>query len=468
MVIAPNLHRVGTIAVVFAVVVASCGGGSGDAGPPSPTDDPTAATSLCTGLETHLESITLRYQYESPSIGAEIEEFRSRAIDRLEPESQIADWFCEMSERFPRQMTDRNFEGDPGVWPVGSGWGKRFLVAQFGLQDFSPAGYRGGPQDARLWANPATEPDDVFTGCEPGLGLRTPEIPQGVITAWYATADTGQLDIQTFPFSYTVASYAIRALKNGTFSEYQRAVAEEWRLTFDSELLDPPYFSDGIDQTGFLVRRIQARLMDASNLLYIKYVCPSIWAELDASPDGPSNYLDTLARDLAKPDLLTNGFDTSWMTRHGVMWHPFTQYALWEFTGCNFQLLAFASAIRTSKPELQGQIGFECGTETRPKYRPVAGPAFVWVYNELATRDVALQQRAASGYDSEYKYAICGELGDFNGMDQNFVAYYKSSDTWVKWAREKYSEYDPSVGSASTEELLEFISRKRGSTISEC
>jgi len=380
-----------------------------------------------------------------------------------------------MSERFPRQMTDRILSDYvPGVWPVGSGWGKFFLVAQFGLQLFLPQGESWErPLDARLWANPATEPDDVFTGCEPGLGLRTPEIPQGVITAWYATADTGQLDIQTFPFSYTVASYAIRALKNGTFSEYQRAVAEEWRLTFDSELLDPPYFSDGIDQTGFLVRRIQARLMDASNLLYIKYVCPSIWDELDTDPDGPSNYLDALARDLANPDLVTDNYGPgfSWMTRHGVMWGQSNEIGIYELTGCNFQLLALSSALRTSKPEFQGQIGFECGTEgfQGTAGRPVAGPAFLYVYNEPATRDIALQQRAASGYDSDYKYALCGETTDPTERPRAFVVYYKSSDTWLKFAKEKYAvDYDPALGSASTEELLEYISRNNGSTISEC
>ena len=415
--------------------------------------------------------MTLQYQYDFPSIGAEIEEFRSRAIDRLEPESQIADWFCEMSERFPRQMTDRDLVNSrPGVWPVGSGWGKRFLVALFGLPGFSQ-GY-GMPWDrtlATFWGDPATEPDDVFTGCEPGLGLRTLEFPQGVLTAWYASDDIPQPEIPKFPFRYTVASYAIRALKNGTFSEYQRAVAEEWRLTFDSELLDPPYFrEDGIDQPGYLLRRIQARLMDASNLLYIKYVCPSIWDELDTDPDGPSNYLDALARDLANPDLVTDPFfpSVSWMTRHGVMWGEWNERQIYELTGCNFQLLAFASALRTSKPEFQGQIGFECGTEgfQRTAGEPVAGPAFLYVYNEPATRDIALQQRAASGYDSDYKYALCGETTDSTERPQAFVVYYKSSDTWLKFVKDRSYE-----GVNSPEQFVEIQSELgRDVSLREC
>jgi hypothetical protein len=319
--------------------------------------------------------------------------------------------------------------------PLGWRFGARFLLAQFGRNnDYVPQNIE------RPWGNPNTYSDDVFPGCEPGLGLRTTELPGGILRK-FPVGNNVDISLKV-EFTNTVASGSIRALKNGTFSEYRRAVEEEWKLTFASDLLYPPARSDppyGTTQFGYLMERFEARTIDAGNLLYIKFACPEIWADLDAGPDGISSYLDSLSLDLAKPELKWIE-QLIWPPHRGVNWSPAYEHDIYKLTGCNFERLTLTSTLKTDAPEEQGYLGFECGLDPDAASNALrsrkyfAGPSFVYVYNEPASRDVAVQRHKASDYNFEYGVAFCGQvrLGD-NFLP--FVAYFKSADVVKKWQR---------------------------------
>lgn len=309
------------------------------------------------------------------------------------------------------------------------------------------------------WGNPNTYADDIFPGCEPGLSLRTlPFTPK--------ERQKGS------EFTDSVASGAIRALKNGTFNEYQRASKEEWELTFASDLLYPPSRMDpnGADQTIYLRMRVLARLIDAGNLLYIKVVCPEIWAQLNTGGEGePESYLDYLSAVLTQPSLELTLWYHSWPTHRGVIWSSSYEQAIYNMTGCNFERLAFESTLKTDDPKLQGYLGFECGLDPdlaslvlrgRKKF---AGPSFVYVYNDPASRDVAVQRKRASGYDFEYNVAYCGEIQLFQVP---YVAYFKSADVLEKWQVWFYTSGENSYG-YSVEQIPEQL-EKAGQNFRQC
>ena len=455
-------HRTGfqrTLTAVSFLAVALTGCGAKSDGTTS-TETTLAESPLCATLESNLEGI----QVENPMVATEVDGFRLRAQSPSYPEWQIAEWFCEMSERFPAQMNysdlyDRQTLQNNGqmLQPLGWRLGANFLLAQFGqLKNYNDIIFE------RPWGNPNTYADDVFPGCEPGLGLRTTELPGGILTK-FPPGNNLDLSIPKV-LTNTVASGSIRALKNGTFSEYRRAVAEEWKLTFASELLYPPYRNDppaGTTQIGYLSERYEARTIDAGNLLYIKFACPEIWADLDAGPDGISSYLDSLSLDLAKPEL--KWIDQwSWPTHRGVNWSASYEGDIYTLTGCNFERLTLTSTLKTDAPEEQGYLGFECGLDpdaaswTLRSSKYFAGPSFVYAYNEPASRDVAVQRHRASDYNFEYGVAFCGQVSYHNNF-LPFVAYYKSADVVKKWQINHWTSKE-GMG-LSAEEITELIKK---------
>lgn len=430
-----DIQRAFITVLVLVVTLTGCGASSDST---ISTEISLAEIPLCTVLESHLE-----YYSEYPAgriLPEDVERFRIEALLPSGPEKQIAEWFCEMSERFPGQMSFTEASGIHKPRPLASGWGLRFLAAQFGIgRHYYPRAIDASGKVEKPWGNPNTYADDVFPGCEPGLGLRTQAYPAGILREFPSSVNVLAEEVE---FTNTVAPGAIRALNNGTFNEYQRASKEEWVLTFASDLLYPPTRQDppnGTTQVGYLMERFEARLIDAGNLLYIKVACPEIWAQLNAGGEGePESYLDYLSAGLTQPALKQSILAGSWPTHRGVQWYELYEQEIYKMTGCNFERLAFASTLRTDDPEQQGYLGFECGLNpdaasvTVSFRKKFAGPSFVYVYNDPASRDVAIQRKKASDYNFEYSVAYCGEI-DFGPFLVPYVAYFESADVLEKW-----------------------------------
>jgi hypothetical protein len=464
----PGVRQAFIAVLVLVVTLTGCGGSSDST---SSTETSLAGIPLCEAFESSLEKFSIFYDStEFGALPARIEEFRARALIPSSTEKQFAEWFCEMSERFPGQMNpyfnDYVF-GPSEVWdvvPLEYDWGGRILAAQLGV--YLPGEAREFPADSmKPWGNPNTYVDDVFPGCEPGLGLRTRAKPKGIISQSPKRPAMAPLPVAT-KFWTTVAPGAISALKTGTFGEYQRASKEEWELTFASSLLHPPTRYDPPDgryQVLYLMERFEARLIEAGNLLYIKVACPELWAQLNAGDeDDPESYLDYLSTALTQPALKRRFASLySWPTHRGVEWSGAAERGIWVLTGCNFERLAFTSTLVTDDPEQQGYLGFECGLnpdaasgELKNSPRGFVGPSFVYVYNESFSRDVAVQRKKASDSNSEYNVAYCGDayvdyLGEYMSADFTsdphlfFVAYFKSADVLEEW--ESWFGDDPDV-----------------------
>jgi len=433
-----GIKRACIAVLVLVITLTGCGTSSDST---ISTETSLAETPLCAALESNLEEIPTDWDAEADILRKEVEMFRAAALLPDGPEKQIAEWFCEMSERFPGQMS---FVDDQIFYkprPLVYNWGWRFIRAQFGIYEREyPRGIDASRKVEKPWGNPNTYTDDVFPGCEPGLGLRTPASPDGILRAFPPPMYVDPAEVE---FTNTVAPGAIRALKNGTFNEYQRASKEEWELTFASDLLNPPTREDppnGTTQVGYLMERFDARLIDAGNLLYIKVACPEIWAQLNAGGEGePESYLDYLSAALSQPALKQSIYTHSWPTHTGVQWSGAFEMLIYEMTGCNFERLAFASTLRTDNPKWQGSLGFECEPNSNVASAALsygewkfAGPSFVYVYNDPASRDVAVQRTRADDYISEYDVAYCGEI-NYVDLLVPYVAYFKSADVLEKW-----------------------------------
>lgn len=457
-------------ALVLVVTLTGCGASSDVT---SSTETSLAEMRLCAALESSLETIS--EFYDEPPAVVDVESFRTGALLASGPERQIADWYCEMSERFPGQMSSPLFDAASSLKPLPLvfDWGWMFLQAQFGVYEgrFSQ-GIDAIGKFEKPWGNPNTYPDDVFPGCEPGLGLRTPARPDGIFRSFQPPMNVNLDEVQ---FTNTVAPGAIRALKNGTFNEYQRASREEWELTFASDLLNPPMRLDppnGTFQFGYLMERFDARLIDAGNLLYIKVACPEIWAQLNTGGEGePESYLDYLSASLTQPALKQSLMADSWPTHRGVQWSGTYEALIYEMTGCNFERLAFTSTLRTDDPKLQGYLGFECEPNSNnaswrlSNFKKFAGPSFVYVYNDPASRDVAVQRTRADDSISEYDVAYCGEL-TFLDLLVPYVAYFKSADVLEKWQVWYWTSAENGLG-YSVEQIPEQI-EKAGQNFRQC
>ena len=125
-----GIQRACFAVLVLVVTLTGCGASSDST---SSTETSLAEMPLCAALESNLERILLRYT----DLAVEVANFRTGALLPSGPEKQIADWYCEMSERFPGQMS---FVGDENEYlkrPTEFLWGLNFLTSQFGLDFYS-------------------------------------------------------------------------------------------------------------------------------------------------------------------------------------------------------------------------------------------------------------------------------------------------------------------------------------------